>query len=251
MMSQVYFRFYAQLNFFLPQQRRQITFTHQVEEHSSIKDAIEALGVPHTEIQLILVNSEPVTFTYRVQPEDRISVYPPFRSIDILPLMDHLLGVSSAEIRFVLDVHLGRLAAYLRMLGFDTLYRNDYADEQLAQISSAEDRIVLTRDLGVLKRKLVKQGYYVRETNPERQLAEVLRHFNLIGVKQPFRRCLQCNNLLERVDKESIGDRLPPNTKEYYDEFHICRVCDKIFWKGSHYQRMQRLIDNVLQGNAT
>ncbi len=243
-MPQAYFRFYAQLNFFLSPVRRQALFAHQVEEHASIKDAIEALGVPHTEIFLILVNGNPVDFSYRVQSEDRVSVYPPFKSIDVSST------TAADEVRFILDVHLGRLAAYLRMLGFDTLYRNDYADEEIARISSDEDRIVLTRDLGVLKRKLVKQGYYVRETKPERQFAEVLRHFNLIGVRQPFRRCLQCNALLERVDKESIADRLPDNTKTYYDDFHICRNCDKIYWKGSHYERMQRLIDAVFEENG-
>ncbi len=243
-MAQCYFRFYAHLRNFLAQDKRSGHIDHTFEGRVSIKDMIESLGVPHTEVHLILVNGNPVDFDYLVQPGDRISVYPAFESIDIAPL-----GVMQpeppSEPRFVLDVHLGRLAARLRMLGLDTLYRNDYADEELAQISSTEQRILLTRDRGVLKRSIVTYGYYVRETNPEQQLIEVVRRFNLTRFVRPFHRCLHCNGLLEPVDKETILDQLEPRTRQYFHEFHRCTNCGKIYWKGSHYDRMQRLIEQI------
>src|SRR5258705_10284063 len=221
-MPEASFRFYAQLNYFLARHRRVAGFSHTFDESPSIKDMIESLGVPHTEVTLILVNGNPVDFAYRVQDGDRISVYPAFTGIDIAPLSDNPTG-DAVEMRFILDVHLGRLAAYLRMLGFDTLYRNDYDDPELAQVSSDEDRILLTRDLGLLKRSVVRHGYYVRNTDPVRQLAEVLRQYNLFDMNRPFHRCLNCNNLLEVVDKAAIDDRLTARTKQYYDDFRICR----------------------------
>jgi uncharacterized protein with PIN domain len=235
------FRFHGSLNFFLPIGRRDIGFSHEFDESPSIKDMIESLGVPHAEIGLILANGEPVDFSYHVKNTD---------SIEVFPGTDKLAD----EPRFVLDVHLGRLAAYLRMMGFDTLYRNDYDDPELAQISSSEDRVLLTRDTGLLKRSMVKPGYgyYVRTTEPAKQIAEVLRQFKLNEFQhRPFYRCLQCNSLLESVEKDAIVDRLPLKTREYYDEFRICRACDKIYWKGSHYQKMQALIEQVLAAEGS
>jgi uncharacterized protein with PIN domain len=249
-MKQAHFRFYAELNDFLPAARRQIPFVHSFEGRVSIKHLIEALGVPHPEVDLVLVNGRSVDFSYLVQDGDRISVYPVFESLDITPLV-HLRPQPLRETRFVLDTHLGRLAAYLRMLGFDTIYRNDTADEELAQISSQEGRILLTRDRGLLKRGVVTHGYCMRETAPRRQLVEVLRRFDLFGAVKPFQRCMRCNGLLRPVPKTSIIHRLPPRTQRYYDEFRICPGCDRIYWKGSHYQRMQQLIERVLQQNET
>jgi uncharacterized protein with PIN domain len=241
----VTFRFYAQLNDFLPPNRQQVRFGYCPEDSSSIKNMIESLGVPHTEVHFILVNEEPVDFTYFVQDSDRITVYPAFATLDISsPVEPQPLE----EIKFVLDIHLGRLAAYLRMLGFDTQYqRNDCGDEELARISSVENRILLTRDLGLLKRSIVKHGYYVRETNPQRQLAEIVKKFNLDLTGTLFRRCLNCNGLLEPVDKELISDRLPYKTKQFYHEYRQCRECGKVYWKGSHFERMQSLIDELIR----
>jgi uncharacterized protein len=140
--------------------------------------------------------------------------------------------------RFVLDAHLGKLAGYLRLLGFDTLYRNDYDDATLARISSDEHRILLTRDRGLLKRSMVTHGYYVRETDPQRQAIEVLRRFDLHRSIMPFHRCIRCNGVLRAADKSAIRAALPPRTSEYYDEFRVCDHCGKIYWKGSHYQRL-------------
>jgi uncharacterized protein with PIN domain len=249
-MKQVWFRFYAELNDFLPAARRQIPFCHAFEGRVSIKHLIEALGVPHPEVDLVLANGRSVDFSYLVQDGDRISVYPVFESLDITPLV-HLRPQPLRETRFVLDTHLGRLAAYLRMLGFDTVYRNDTADEELARISSQEGRILLTRDRGLLKRGVVTHGYCMRETAPRRQLLEVLRRFDLFQAVTPFSRCLRCNGTLQPVAKEAISHRLPSRTRLYYDEFSICGECNQIYWKGSHYQRMRQFIERVLAQRET
>jgi uncharacterized protein with PIN domain len=245
-MKQAFFRFYAELNDFLPIPQRQTPFHHAFEGRVSIKDMIESLGVPHTEVDLILVGGQPVDFDYLVQDGDRISVYPVFESLDVSSLT-RLRPEPLREPRFVLDTHLGKLAHYLRLLGFDTWYDNGYEDDELARISSQEKRILLTRDRGLLKRSVVTHGYCVRGTNPRRQLVEVLRRFDLFEAVQPFRRCIRCNGLLEPVSKEAILHRLPPKTREYYDEFRRCQACDQIYWKGSHFQRMQQFVERVLE----
>lgn len=242
MPKQAMFRFYAELNDFLPSRKRQRDFTHSFELNASVKDMIEAQGVPHTEIDLILVNGQSVDFSYLVQDGDRISVYPVFELLDVSPVV-RLRPSPLRVTRFVLDVHLGRLATYLRMMGFDTLYRNDYEDDELARISSSEHRILLTRDRGLLMRNIVTHGYWLRATRPRQQLVEVLEHFDLFNAVQPFQRCLRCNGLLQPVDKAAISDRLPPKTRQYYDEFHQCRACNRIYWKGSHYQHMRQWVE--------
>lgn len=243
-MKRASFRFYAELNDLLPTDKRHITFTHFFEHPSSVKDTIESLGVPHTEVDLILVNGESVDFSYLVQDGDHISIYPVFESIDITPLV-RVRAQPLREPRFVLDTHLGRLARYLRMLGFDTLYRNDYDDEELARIASQAHRILLTRDPGLLKRSMVTHGYWIRENDPHRQAREVLQRFDLLGALAPFTRCLQCNAPLQPVSKQAILDRLPPMTQKVYTEFHRCPACERIYWKGSHYRRMQQWIEQL------
>ncbi len=242
-MKRAYFRFYAELNDFLPPLNRMATFAYGFEVSGSVKDVIETLGVPHTEVELILANGEPVNFSWQVGDGDRISVYPAFRSLDLTPL--GRLRPQLAEVRFVLDGHLGRLAAYLRLLGFDTLYRNDYRDEELAEISAREVRVLLTMDRGLLKRNAVVYGYFVRETEPRRQLLAVLRRFDLTARIAPFQRCLRCNTLLEPAAKEAVSERVPPKTRQYYEEFRCCAGCGRVYWKGSHYRRMQRLLEFV------
>jgi uncharacterized protein with PIN domain/sulfur carrier protein ThiS len=241
-----FFRFYAELNDFLPAHSRQKTVAETFGDGQTVKHLIEALGVPHTEIDLILVNGEPTDLSYQVQDGDRVSVYPPFESIDIMPLTS-VRPSPLVEPRFILDGHLGRLAAYLRMVGFDTLYRNDYDDEALARISSEDHRILLTRDRGLLKRSIVTRGYWLRQTDPRAQLVEVLRRFDLFDRLSPFTRCLSCNGLLQPIPKEVVADRLPPDTRKTHDEFRVCRACGQVFWDGSHVERMRKLIEWVLE----
>ena len=200
-----------------------------------------------TEIDLILINGKSVDLSCPLNDGDRISVYPVFRSLDINPLT-RVRPAFEGERRFVLDTHLGKLAAYLRMLGFDSLYHNDCRDEELARISANQQRTLLTRDRGLLKRSIVIHGYLVRKVHPHHQMIEVLSRFDLFASISPFRRCLHCNAPLQAVPKESIRHRLLRKTEQHYDEFHICSDCDRIYWKGSHYQRMQGLIARVIQG---
>lgn len=249
-MNHAYLRFYAELNDFLPVNQQHALIDYPFELSRSVKDMIESLGVPHTEIDLILVDGNSVDFSYQVQDGDRISIYPKFESIDITPLL-RVRPQPLRQVRFVLDTHLGRLATYLRMLGFDTLYRNDYPDEELARISHAEGRILLTKDRGLLKRNQVTHGYFVRETNPRRQVAEVLQRFDLSRQITPFQRCLRCNTPLQPVEKETIADRLPPKAREYYQEFRLCPTCGRIYWRGSHYDRMQHFIDHLLRSTES
>jgi uncharacterized protein with PIN domain/sulfur carrier protein ThiS len=243
-MPEACFRFYASLNDFLPPQWQQSPCCRRLKERGSVKDAIEALGVPHPEVAVILANGQPVDFSYLVGDGDRISVYPAFASLDVSSLSS--LRLPLAEVRFIIDIHLGKLATYLRLLGFDTLYRNDWGDEELAQISSREDRLLLTRDRGLLKRSIVIYGYCVRQDRAEAQLPEVLGRFDLWRRIRPFQRCLRCNGLVEPVAKAAIEPRLLPKTHRYYEEFHICRSCDRLYWQGSHYQRLQALVASLL-----
>jgi hypothetical protein len=213
-----------------------------IDHRPSIKDLIESLGVPHPEVDIITVGGRSVDFGYLVRHDDRIEVFPPGTTPAVSPLI-HLWPALQAEARFVLDTHLGRLSGYLRMLGFDTLYRNDYHDEELAAVSSREDRILLTRDRGLLKRGIVLRGYYVRETSPRQQVRELIKRYHLVGQIMPFRRCIRCNGMLRIASREEVFDRLPPRTRQEFDEFRVCVECASIFWKGSHYTPMQEFVD--------
>ncbi len=236
-----HFRFYAELNEFLPYDKRFQPVTVSFKGSQSVKHLIESLGVPHTEVDLVLINGHSVDFRYLVQDGDRVAVYPVFESMNITPLLK-LRPEPLREPRFVLDGHLGRLAAYLRMLGFDTLYRNDYEDENLARISAVESRILLTRDRGLLKRKMVTHGFCLRTKDPRQQLLEVIKRFDLQDCFMPFTRCIACNGILRKVEKADILDQLEPGTRMYFDDFSSCISCGKIYWKGSHHDRMQGLV---------
>jgi uncharacterized protein with PIN domain len=238
------FRFYEELNDFLPPEKRKVAFDYPLERRASVKDVIEALGVPHTEVEVIIANGESVDFGYIVEAGDRISVYPMFEGLDVRPLLK-LRDAPLRDPRFVLDCHLGRLARYLRQLGFDTLYRNDYDDDLLAQISADEHRILLTRDRSLLKRRIITHGCFVRHTNPRKQLDEVLARFDLYANIEPFGRCTRCNGEVVAVDKNDILDRLEPKTRKYFDEFWRCSSCGQIYWEGSHFHKMKALTDDL------
>jgi uncharacterized protein len=250
-MSCASFRFYAELNHFLPPQKRHVSIAHSFAERASIKDMIESLGVPHPEVYCIQVNEDYVDFTYIVQDGDKINVYPISAQAATASTITVLVrSPLPSIIRFVLDIHLGKLATSLRLLGFDTLYRNDYDDQELARISSSEARILLTRDKGLLMRSIVTYGYYVRQTNPQQQILEVMQRFDLFNLVSPFRRCLRCNGVLKPVTKESVIKELPETVKLQNNEFHRCQDCAQIYWKGSHYERLQQFIEEVLNSNS-
>ena len=241
MSSHITLRFYQELNDFLPVSKRKLSFEHSFSQAGSIKDIIESLGVPHTEVDLIIVNGQSVTFDYKIKHADQISIYPVFESLDIMPI-SHLRPEPLRVTKFVLDAHLGRLAAYLRMLGFDTLYRNDYDDPELAEISINQQRILLSYDKRLLMRKVISHGYYVRERQPRKQLQEIVKRFDLFNSTKPFTRCMRCNSEIHPVEKATIKKHLLPRTEKYYDQFWQCDHCKKIYWKGSHYQNMQQQI---------
>ncbi len=244
-MAPVYLRFYAELNDFLPPEHRQVEFPHPLTGRASVKDVIEAAGVPHTEVDLILVNGVSADFAHLVSDGDRVSVYPVFEAMDITPVV-RLRPRPLRNPRFILDTHLGKLATYLRMLGFDALYRNDYDDATIVRIACDENRIILTRDKGLLMRNAVTHGYWVRATRAEDQAAEVVRRFDLAGQARPFTRCLVCNGELRAVAKEEVAARLLPKTRQYYEDFCVCNSCGRIYWNGSHYERMRRTVERIL-----
>jgi uncharacterized protein with PIN domain len=238
------FRFYEELNDYLPPGQRKRTITRQITGTPSVKDAIEALGVPHTEIDLILVDGRSVRFTRRLQGGERVAVYPEFERFDISPL--HRLRPRPLRVpRFVADVHLGTLARYLRLLGFDTRYGNGLDDAALADITSREKRTLLTRDVGLLKRKAVVRGQWLRSRDPERQLEEVVEALHLKRAFRPFTRCMTCNGVLVVIARKEVGGRVPARVYRRFRSFKQCRDCERIYWRGTHYLRLQRLVKQV------
>ena len=230
-MALVQLRFYEELNDFLAPGLRKVAFSHRFERRTSVKDMIESFGVPHTEVD----------FSCIVQHGDRISVYPVFESLDVSPLV-RLRPAPLRTPAFILDTNLGRLARYLRLLGFNCLYQNDYDDETVATLSCDQHRCVLTRDRALLQRKIITRGYFVRAVRPRLQVKEVLSRFDLYRLVLPFSRCIRCNGELQAVDKQLIMDRLEPKTREHFESFSICTRCKQIYWKGSHYARSLQLV---------
>lgn len=244
------FRFYEELNDFLSIEKRKIIFSHQFMQSSSVKDIIESLGVPHTEIDLILVNGESVDFSYQVKAGDHVAVYPMFESFDIssvLRLRPEPLRVT----RFILDVHLGKLAKYLRLLGFDSFYDTKYVDQEIIDIAKKENRIILTRDIGLLKNKKVTHGYWLRETNPKKQMSEIIRRFDLSHSFQPFIRCLECNGKIHLIDADHVKEKIPPGVKEVQQKFYQCEDCKRIYWEGTHYKKLEALVKSFRSLDGT
>ena len=237
-------RFYEELNDFLPERKRKQRFTHEFVNRPSVKDVIESLGVPHVEVDLVLVNGESVDFTYHPENGDHIAVYPVFESLNIQPI-HRLRAKPLRQTKFVLDVHLGKLANYLRLCGFDTHYENDLDDHEIVEISKIQKRIVLTRDVGLLKHNNLTHGLWIRSQESRKQLKQVISRLDLAGEVKPFRRCMHCNGILVQVDKEKILHRLKPKTREYFDEFFQCRDCEKIYWRGSHYEKMLDWLEEI------
>lgn len=233
------FRFYAELNDFLPAEQRKQTIDYRFNGHPGIKDPIEVLGVPHTEAELILANGESVSFDYRLQNHDRIAVYPVFKNLSIGSLA-RLREKPPGIPRFILDVNLGKLAKRMRLLGFDSVYRNNFLDAEVADIAAHEQRIVLTRDRRLLYLKQIDHGYWVRAVNIDRQLDEVLERYNLYGLIRPFARCLVCNGVLKAVPKAEVLHRLEEKTRLYYESFYRCVCCQRIYWEGSHIENMRQ-----------
>jgi uncharacterized protein with PIN domain len=244
------FRFYADLNDFLPPAHRGVAWEYGFKGRPSIKDAIEAIGIPHPEIELILVDGSAVDFNFTLDDGQHIAVFPRFGRLELVGLPVLRLAMNLPA-RFVLDVHLGRLASYLRLLGFDSLYSNQAGDEELARHSAEENRLLLTRDQGLLKRGKVGYGYWVRALKPRNQLLEVVARLRLGGQLRPFSRCMTCNGVLAPVAKAEIAARLPGNVRKEKTRFSQCMSCGHLYWQGSHYDRLAAIVRQALaSGNG-
>lgn len=243
-MNQATIRFYAHLNRFLPPKDRQHAIDVAFQGEPSVKHLIEARGVPHTEVALIWVGDTSVDFSYKVKDHDKIAVYPEFHTLNIGP-EENIRPPLTAEPRFVLDNHLGKLSTLLRMAGFDALYANHLTDSELAAISAGQNRILLTHDRSLLFHKQIVYACYIWSPVPEIQLAEVLERYHLEDQIRLFERCLRCNEPLLTIDKEVIQDRIPPKVLDSFTEFKTCPACGRIYWKGDHYDNMTKMIDRV------
>ena len=244
-MNRATFRFYEELNDFLPAACRKVAFEYAFKGTPSVKDTIEAIGVPHPEVDLILVDEEPVDFGRLLRGGERVAVYPVFERLDITAAT-RLRPKPLRVPRFVLDVHLGKLARYLRLLGFDTLYERDYDDATIAAISAAESRIVLTRDKGLLKRNEVTRGYWLRNTQPREQIAEVVRVLDLHRRLELFTRCMVCNSALDTVEEAEVRDALPAGLRGRFGRVARCPGCERLYWPGSHYDRLADLVSGLV-----
>ncbi len=245
MSNNVVVRFYSELNDFIPIEMRHQPSSQPLKESCSVKHFIESSGVPHTEIALILVDGIPVDFDYTLHRNERLSVYPHFTSLDVSDI-NRICPLSPADIRFTLDVHLGKLASYLRLLGFDSHYRNNASDSELAADSSKEQRILLTRDRLLLKRSEISYGYCVRSSDPEWQLSEVVQRYSLLPLIKPYTRCLKCNGILNEISKNEVPLRIPKYVRDTYEDLHLCEGCGRIYWPGTHYSRMNAFIHKIM-----
>ncbi len=239
-----FFRFYEELNEFLPEQYHKKDFPYNFKGTPSVKNAIETIGVPHAEIDLILVDGISVGFEHLLKGGERISVYPVFELFDISPVI-RLRAKPLRKIRFIADVNLGKLAKKLRLLGFDTVYRNDLEDGDIVKISIAENRIIITRDHGILKYAGVTHGTWIRSDNPKIQLNEVIGRFQLKNLIKPFTRCSECNGNLKRIGKEKLVNRVPSNTLGFFKTFWECKGCNKIYWQGSHFDKINDWLEKL------
>jgi uncharacterized protein with PIN domain len=240
-------RFYEELNDFLPTVQRKRSFDYPLRPTQSVKHLIENLGVPHTEVEIILVNGRSVDFAYQPVDGDRISVYPMFECLDVTPLLQ-LRPQPLREPRFIADAHLGKLARHLRLIGFDTLFFNDAGDDRLIEISLLDRRILLSRDRALLMRRELTHGCFVHALNPEQQLAELFLRLDLYRGLKPFTRCMECNGRLLTVEKQEVLNLLPERVAERYTEFWRCSDCAKIYWKGSHYRELSAFIQRAVPG---
>ena len=239
------FRFYEELNDFLAPERRKRDIEVEIDRARSVKDAIESLGVPHPEVDLILVDGISVDFTHVLRGGERVAVYPMFERLDIAPLL-RLRPRPLRDPRFVADVHLNKLARHLRMAGFDTLCEPDWDDDRIVACSIDERRTILTRDKRMLQRAEVERGYFVRDIHSEAQLAEVLRALQLEGLVAPFTRCRECNALLEDAPAGEVEARVPPRLRAIYERYKRCPGCGRVYWEGSHFDRMKSTLARAL-----
>ena len=237
-------RAYAELNDFLSAQSRGLTVRRPFRPHQTVKDVLEAMGIPHTEVDLVVVNGNAEDFAHRPASGDRIAVYPMFEALDIGSTA-RLRPVPLRDPRFVIDVNLGRLARLLRMLGFDVWWSSDGEDQGSGRRQSgpAPDPVdprscpfeAPRRHARPLRPLRASRGADARSDPAARSEATLA----------PFSRCVRCNGRLIGVSKAEVIDRLEPFTRRYYDEFSRCAECGRIYWPGSHRARLVGFVDAV------
>jgi uncharacterized protein len=248
-MTTATFRFHRELNGFLARPQREQAFACVCPVASTTKHMIEALGVPHTEVALILRNGLPAGFDALMEDADSIDVYPPGVMPRALEIAHPLRAPLRLEtLRFIADAHLGGLAQLLRLAGFDTRYDNHFPDDEIEQLALAEHRVVLTRDRELLKRRSLVHGCYVRTLQPDAQWREVATRLALAQHVRPFRLCLMCNAPLRRASTDEVSDRVPEGVLERHVRFVTCGVCRRVFWEGSHWKRMRARIEELMDG---
>jgi uncharacterized protein len=225
------------LRFFLKRSHREDPIDRAVDYKTSAKDVIEACGVPHPEVDLILVDGQSVGFGYQIRGHSRVEVFPYSPGHDPASRLQER-GIEA----FVADGHLGKLARDLRLLGIDVLYDNTAADRDLLMIIRMTGRALLSRDRRLLMHGAIKNGFFPRSQQPLEQTLEVIRRFELSSKLAPFTRCLRCNGILNPAPKESVLGRLQPLTKLYYSDFSQCALCGQTYWRGSHIEKLQKRV---------
>lgn len=236
--------FHGNLTFFL-RSRTGHPIERRLSERTSIKDIIESCGVPHPEVDLILLNGEPIDFARVIAGEVDVDVYPVDPNhFTLFP--DNRLQATQME-KFIADGHLGKLTRDLRLLGIDVAYDRVAEDRQLLASATRDDRALLTRDRKLLMHAIVRHGYYLRSQEPLEQTIEVLRRFDLFASLKPFDRCLRCNAPLQSVEKATVLDQLEPLTKLYYEDFRRCSLCGQVYWRGSHFAKLEARIAKLKQ----
>jgi len=246
MAKYIYIRLFAGLNYFVPEPLKQKNIRLTVFGKPSVKDVNESIGVPHTEFEMVTLNGEPTEIDKHVEENDQLVVYPPFCQLPINE-SDVSQNMELFPFRFVLDVHLGKLAAMLRLLGFNSVYNNKLQDNEIIEIAITENRIILSRDLGIFKHSKVKRGYFPRSQDPKIQIKEVVDRYGLNEYVKPFSRCIKCNGELMPIDKALIQHKIQEKTNLYYKEFYTCKNCNNTYWKGSHYDNMKELVQMYSQ----
>jgi len=243
------FRFYEELNDFLPPSRRKNDFTIRFKGRESVKDLIEALGIPHTEVDLILINGTSVGFNTIVKDRDRISVYPVFESLDIKGVT-HLRKLPLRTVRFIADNNIMDVVKYMRALGFDVVVNPAFTPREIIDFSKKENRTILTKSRHLLKFKDVTHGIFIRQGNLKDQIRHILTLLNLFDSVKPFSRCLVCNTILSDAPEERIETQVPPKVKRRCETYVYCVQCQKIYWQGTHHEKIKAVLADILHSNA-
>jgi uncharacterized protein with PIN domain len=231
-----WYRFHGELNDLLPALLRHRAFQRTAAQHATVRHAIEALGVPHTEFGTVLINGHVAEPGRQICDSDLIEAY---------PAAFIAAAGGSPEPRFLADAHLGGLAKRLRLLGFDTLLASNAPDRALAELADTERRILLSRDRELLKHRRVAQGRYVRALGTDEQMREVVSHFGLRGRLRPFSRCLECNSALREATRSEVAEGLPRSVAASQQRFTVCTGCNRVYWPGSHWERLRAVVDSA------